>query len=475
VREKLDHSRREFEQLLRDGKLPVEATALIKGLMMLVEVLVAIFLERTTKKNNKNSSKPSSQTEKDESAKAVEGSNSRGKGESGERFSGSRTKESTRVSVVQICDVCGEDLSETPCDGHERRTKIDIVFEKVVEHIDAEIKTCPNCESEVKGRFPEDMPGPLQYGNGLKAYLINLVISQMIALGRIQKMITTLIGVTIAESSIIKYVLQLYNALENWEKSAKAAIEQSPLINCDETSLRAEKKNYWVHVYSSGIVTLKFLHRKRGTEAVEDIGIIPRYGGVIVHDCWASYFSYKNCQHALCGSHLLRELAFIIESNNYRWARCMKRLLQETCQKVSKSKRKKLSSEQYANLVKRYRNIITRGENEMPQVLARADGQRGRIAKSDAHNLLERLKAHEEAVLMFAKVSYVPFTNNRAERDLRMGKVKQKVSGCFRSELLAEAYCRISSYLTTMANRGFNPLIAIQMALAGQAPLEGGE
>ena len=159
----------------------------------------------------------------------------------------------------------------------------------------------------------------------------------------------------------------------------------------------------------------------------------------------------------------------------YGRGRTLTKLLQETCKKVSKSKSKKLSSKENANLVKRYRAIITRGEKEMPEIPLRVDGKRGRIAKSDAHNLLERLKTHEEAVLMFAKVSYVPFTNNRAERDLRMGKVKQKVSGCFRSESLAKAYCRISSYLTTMANRGFNPLIAIQMALAGNAPLEGGE
>ena len=146
----------------------------------------------------------------------------------------------------------------------------------------------------------------------------------------------------------------------------------------------------------------------------------------------------------------------------------MKALLLETCKKVANSKSKKLSSKEYDNLQKRYRNILTRGESELPAIPAKPNGKRGLIAKSDAHNLLERLREHESAVLLFAKKSEVSFTNNRAEQDLRMSKVKQKVSGCFRTELYAKAYCRISSYLQTMASKGHNPLIAIQIALAGK-------
>ncbi len=131
-------------------------------------------------------------------------------------------------------------------------------------------------------------------------------------------------------------------------------------------------------------------------------------------------------------------------------------------------KEKKLNEQDYKNLLKRFRNIMTRGEKELPPIPTKTTGKRGRIAKSDAHNLWQRLKDNEEAVLMFAKDSHVSFTNNRAERDLRMAKVKQKVSGCFRTLIYAQAYCRISSYLQTMASKGYNPLIAIQMALAGQ-------
>ena len=147
----------------------------------------------------------------------------------------------------------------------------------------------------------------------------------------------------------------------------------------------------------------------------------------------------------------------------------MKRLLQETCKKVAQSKDKKLDDKTYANLQKRYRNIITRGEKQLPPIPPKPSGKRGKLAKSDAHNLWERLRDHEAAVLLFAKDSNVSFTNNRAEQDLRMSKVKQKVSGCFRTLIYAQAYCRISSYLQTMSNKGYNPLVAIQMALAGKA------
>ena len=198
---------------------------------------------------------------------------------------------------------------------------------------------------------------------------------------------------------------------------------------------------------------MKRLHRRRGKEAIVEIDIIPKYNGIIVHDCWASYLSYKHCGHGLCGSHLLRELTFIVDSNSYAWAKNMKRALRKTCKKVSAREDKCLTEQEYKNLQKRYRNILTRGEKELPEVPPKPSGQRGKMAKSDAHNLWERLKEHETAVLLFAKNGHVPFTNNRAERDLRMSKVKQKVSGCFRKEDYAHAYCRISSYLQTMSNK----------------------
>lgn len=469
IRGEVDRLKQEFGKLCSDDKVSPEIRTVMNSLLVVVELILAIFLEKKTRKNNKNSSLPSSQTEKDETATQQGVEKGKGKRVSGE-ISNTRIKETVTIAKVETCDVCGVSLDQVPCHEHERRTKIDIVFEKVVEHIDAEVKQCPNCEAMVKGKFPEDMPGKLQYGNGLKAFIIHLIISQMVSLNRVQKQISAMIGTVISEASLLKFVLRLHQALAAWEADAIERVLLAPSLHVDETSCRVEKKNHWIHVYSSGKTTLKLLHRKRGKEAIIGLDIIPRYGGVIIHDCWASYLSYDHCGHGLCGSHLLRELTFVIDSNHYRWAGNMKRLLKETCRTVAKREEKCLSEAEYANLQKRYRNILTRGGKELPEIPKKAKGKRGRMAKSYAHNLWERLKAHETAVLLFARDSHVPFTNNRAERDLRMAKVKQKISGCFRREQYARAYCRISSYLQTMANKGINPLVAIQLALASTTP-----
>ena len=475
VRNEVGRLKADFEQLCTEGNMTHEVKVLMNSMFMILELMLAIFLERSTPKGNKNSSKPSSQTEKDESALSHQGSNGKGKNENKVRAKNSRVKESVTLSKVRRCDICAQDLNDTPCLHHERRTKIDLIFEKVVEHVDAEVKQCPTCDSTVKGAFPSDMHGPLQYGGGLKAFVINLLVCQRVALNRVQKRVKAMMGVVISEASLLKFVLRLHQALEAWDIQTTEQLLKAPAINVDETSFRVNKKNHWIHVYSSGAITLKFLHRKRGTEAIEAINIIPRYGGTIIHDCWSSYLAYHHCGHGLCGSHLLRELTFIVDTNGTTWARHMKRLLHQTCAKVSKAKEKKLTDKDWANLQKRYRTILTRGEKELPPIPPKPSGKRGKLAKSDAHNLLERLQRHESSVLLFAKDPHVAFTNNRAERDLRMAKVKPKVSGCFRSEIYAHAYCRISRYLQTMASKGYNPLIAIQMAMAGELELAGSE
>jgi len=467
LREEFDQLKAKFEGLAKEGKVGSEAAALFQAMILLFELLIAVFMEKKTKKNARNSSKPSSQTDKDETS-SLTGTNSKGRGHNGAVSENTRTVETIQVSKVNVCEFCGEALDDIAAAEHERRTKIDIIFEKVVNHVDAEIKLCPQCNMQNKGRFPEDMSGPLQYGPGIKSYALNLLIAQMVSLKRIQQMIQTLIGMALSEATILKYVMQLHCALEAWEQTSIEQLLKMPSMNVDETSLRVDRKNQWIHVYAAGDITLKFLHPKRGLEAIEEIGIIPRYGGVIIHDCWKSYLSYNHCGHGLCGSHLLRELTFIVDSNGYAWASNMKRLLQKACKTVGKRQSKQLDEQEYKNLQKRYRCIMTIGEKELPAIPPKQNGKRVKVAKSDAHNLLERLKEHETAVLLFAKLPHVPFTNNRSERDLRMSKVKQKVSGCFRKSDYAKAYCRISSYLQTMAYKGYNPLVAIQMAFSGK-------
>jgi transposase-like protein len=379
------------------------------------------------------------------------------------------------VLPVDSCSECGESLQNKKASGQVRRTRIDIVFEKTVEHFDAEVKECPRCHEINKAEFPKDVHGKLQYGNGLKAFIIHLMISQMVAVNRVKKMITAMIGARLSEATVLSFVMRLHLVLESWEQKAKNILLAQPTMHVDETSIKVNRKNHWIHVHAGGNITLKLLHPKRGKDAIVDNDIITRYGGCIIHDCWASYLSYTQCAHGLCGSHLLRELTFIFDANQYKWAKAMKHLLQAACRKVSKSKLKKLTKNAYSRLQKRYRTILTCGKKELPPVPKKSKNKNGKIAKSDAHNLWDRLKKHEDAVLRFAHDPHVPFTNNRAEQDLRMAKVKQKVSGCFRSEIYAKAYCRISSYLQTMANKGINPLIAIQMALNGEIADLGGE
>jgi transposase len=477
LREEFATLKARFEQHCTEGQVSAELRALFEALLMLFELLMAVFMEKTTTKTSRNSGLPPSQTGQDgEDPTTPEGrTHSKGHNHTHNRSDNTRTIETLTTIAVERCAHCGTDLSDAPCQGHERRTRVDIVFETVVDHVEAEIKDCPHCQGRTKASFPKHLAGPLQYGLGLRAFALNLLVAQMVSLKRVQQLLNTLIDRLISEATLLGYVLQLHRALEHWEQEAIDALLKQPTIHVDETALRVDRTNHWIHVYAGGQITLKFLHPKRGREAIEAINIIPRYAGVTIHDCWASYLSYEHCDHGLCGSHLLRELTFVIEANGYRWAVSMKHLLLEIRTQVANSLHKCLSADDYLKLTKRYRVILARGAKELPPIPPRQEGKRGRVAKSDAHNLWERFVRYEAAVLLFAKRPEVAFTNNRAERDLRMSKVKQKVSGCFRTRLYAEAYCRISSYLQTMAYRGYNPMVAIQMALSGALYAEGGE
>ena len=468
VREEFDKVKASFNEQVKSGKVPAETATLVSTLIMLFEIILSIFMEKSTKKTSANSSIPPSQTTVDETTDNSKKSSKKNKDETVSTVGNTRTVETVTLLEVSACENCGCDLSGTPCDDVVRRTLVDIVFEKTVEHVDAEIKKCPDCKEITKAVFPDEMSGPLQYGNGIKAYVIQLLVAQMLSLSRTAEMVASIIGQVISEATMLGYMMKLYLALEQWEVNARDQLLKSRCINTDETGFKVDKRNYWIHVYSAGDITLKLLHKKRGTEAVEEFGIIPAYGGIIVHDCWASYLSYEHLKHGLCGSHILRELQFAIDANGYRWAKNLKRLLQKSCKMVSNSETKCLSESSYLKLTRLYKNILADGKKEMPEVLKKSTGKRGRIAKSDAHNLWERLDKYQDAVLLFAKNSDVPFTNNRAERDLRMSKVKQKVSGCFRTEKYAKAYCRISSYLQTMKNKGINPLVAVNLALNGK-------
>ena len=458
-----------FESLCADGKLSPEGRALVESMLLLLELLLAVFLEKTTPKGTHNSGLPSSRTEPDETARRRPGKQGKGPQTETAPSRSRRVVVETRTVPVTECRACGHDLDGVTPSGHERRVKVDIVFETTELTIESEIKTCPRCGSETRGAFPDDLPGPLQYGPGLVAFAAHLLTAQMLSLKRAAQTLKALTGRAVAEATLLAWLTRLHDALAGWERAAVERLLTEPVLHADETSLRIDRKQHWLHSVSAGRLVIKHRHRKRGGEALKDLGIVPRYGGVLVHDRWASYFAFKNCEHALCGSHLLRNLAFIEDAHGHAWAKRMGTLLLTTCRKVREQKNKALSESDYKAVRTRYRTLLTHAKRELPTPPTRITGQRGRLAKSDAENLHEALVTYETETLRFARDPDVPFTNNRAERDIRMAKVKQKVSGCFRTARYADTYCRISSYLQSMARQGYNPLTAIEIALKGDA------
>ena len=233
-------------------------------------------MEKSTPKTSRNASVPPSQTPKDDETAAQPSTQSKGPDHNLERAHHTRTVETVALAPVTACGHCGADLCETPCQGHERRTRIDLLFEKGVSHVEAEIKSCPRCHAVTKGTFPADLSGPLQYGTGIKAFVLHLLTAQRVALKRVRQTVAPLIAPIIGEATLLKWVLQLHEALAEWERTAIAQRLTQPTLHVDETSLRVDRQNHWIHVCSGADITLKFLHPQRGRQAITAINLIPR-------------------------------------------------------------------------------------------------------------------------------------------------------------------------------------------------------
>lgn len=468
IRKKIDSAREQIDKVFAEEEVSPALKAAIESMMLVIDIVVAVLLEKKTRKNSSNSGLPPSKNNGSNGNRNKDVNKSQEK--KGSQLENTRKVETSETVSVSSCSSCGTNLKNTEVKETETRKKIDIVYEITEHTVISQSRECPNCGLVNKGKFPKGMNGKVQYGMGIKASILNFLMVQMISLERVSEHFKGLLGCFISQSVMLKYVLQLSNALEDWEKRTIQKIKQVPTIYCDETSIRVDKKNHWIHSYSSGEITLKFLHEKRGKEAIDAIGIIPDYGGNIVHDCWASYLSYDNVGHGLCGAHILRELKYTEDSMGYKWATNLKKLLIEANKEVSeKSKTGVLSEEKYKSLQSRYRNILTRAKKELPPFPEKS-GKKGRTKHTDAQNLWLRLTEREGAVLLFAKNKDVDFTNNRAERDLRDAKLKQKVSGTFRKVDYASAFVRISSYIKSMRYRGYSSLEAIMLALQGNIP-----
>jgi transposase len=372
--------------------------------------------------------------------------------------------------AVESCGGCRRSLKGRRPDGVEKRQVFEVPPQRleVTEH-QAEIKTCPGCGWETRGEFPSEVQQPVQYGARLKALSAYLANYQHIPYERQEEFFQDLYGHAISQGTLVHFNQDCYGKLEGAEAAIREGIVRSEVTHHDETGQYISGKREWLHVSSTARLTAYDTHAKRGTEAMDDAGILPRLKGRAVHDHLMSYFQYDNCEHALCNAHHLRELIYIQEEYRQPWAGRMKRLLVRIKEAVDARRRAgadHLQIDRLRRFERRYDRILQEGFQANPS-LARSPGKRGRPKQSKAKNLLDRLDKHRREALAFMRDFRVPFDNNQAERDIRMMKVKQKVSGCFRSHQGAKAFCRIRGYISTARKNAVPILQALQGAFEG--------
>ena len=384
---------------------------------------------------------------------------------------------------VKTCEGCDISLAGVKAKEVERRQIIEIpeFRAQVIEH-QAQIKECPHCGHCNRGVFPEALSmSPVVYGTRLKAFGVYLMHQQLIPYDRTAMIFSDFFGLNLSRGSLYNFNVSCYDRLEQTERQIKQGIINSAVVNFDETGLRCEKKLNWMHVASTPGLTFYQIHAKRGDMALQEIGILPAFEGIAVHDHWKSYFFYEDCLHSLCNAHHMRELTFIHEQHKESWAKKMKALLLEILQRVQyyKSKRDSLPPRFLSRFESRYESLLKQGfkihEKPTAKIGDYLSGcarikkpKKGKPKQAPGKNLLDRLHHYKACVLRFMYDFSVPFTNNRGEQDIRMQKVKQKISGCFRSFKGAQIFCRIRGYISTSRKQGYNILQALESAMKNQ-------
>ena len=361
-----------------------------------------------------------------------------------------------------LCPDCGISLENEPFSEGERRQVFDLppLRLEVTEHLSLR-KTCPCCARVCKGAFPTEVKQPVQYGERIKATCVYLTHYQLLPWKRTCQMLSDLFSCSLAQGT-------LQSAIENCDRfvmpiteQIKQGIEKENLVHFDETGQRIAGKLHWLHVACTPQLTYYQTHAKRGRQALDAIGILPVFTGTAMHDGWGPY-QYYNCLHALCNSHHLRELTFLAEEFGQIWAYRMKTLLLEIKQAVDQAKQQGHTS-LYLLTIRafedRFDTLIQDGYSTNPK--AKRSEKRGRDKQTKGRNLLNRLQNKNE-ILVFMYHFAIPFDNNLAERDIRMMKVRQKVSGCFRTEEGAAAFGRIRGYISTMRKQGHNVLEVLE-------------
>jgi len=328
-----------------------------------------------------------------------------------------------------------------------------------IEH-QVETVLCPCCGEATTADFPTDVTNPVQYGSQVKRLAVYLRSEQFIPYERSRQMLADLFALPISTGSLQNFVKTATEQVKPVTAAIKAAITKSEVAHADETGFYINGKRHWLHTVSTPELTYFAPHQRRGRVATDAIGILPQMTGTLVHDAWATYFLYQLLVHALCNAHHLRDLTAIVENDQQQWASLMIRFLLAAKQLVEAARqagKTELPVEQIGRIHQLYDTIVTLGlaENPLPEAPP-PPVKRGRRKKTKARNLVERFEKHKEAILRFVHVFKVPFDNNLAERDIRMMKVQQKISGCFRSWEGAEQFCHLRSYISTIRKQHLN-------------------
>ena len=439
-------------------------SATLETLLVVVELLV-----NRLGLNSRNSSKPPSSDKNRRREKRNNENNRKAGGQPGSV--GTTLRQIDDPDEIEILTV---DQSTLPPGnyreaGFERRQVFDIEISRIVTEYRAEVLINENGQRFV-APFPDHVTKAVQYGNGVKAHAVYLSQYQLIPYQRVQEYFQDQLNLPISVGSIYNFNQQAYTLLEPFEQKLIEQLIASPLLNTDETSINIDSKLHWLHCHSNERWTLYYAHARRGAEAMNEKGVLPRFKGVLCHDHWKPYYQYTGCKHALCNAHHLRELERAHEQDGQQWAKQVQELLTDILADV-KQQGGFLSAAQAQHYTERYRDLLKQAEIECPPPDEKQNPkQRGRIKRSKARNLLERLQLYEQDVLRFMTDPIVPFTNNQGESDLRMTKVQQKISGCFRSIEGANIFCRVRSYLSTCRKNNITASRALTLLFAGKLP-----
>lgn len=436
-------------------------------------------LEDQLAKNSRNSGKPPSSDGYDQPAPKSLRKRHRRKsggqvGHRGETLKMVEHPDHVQIHRVKECAHCGHPMTGRKAIRHEKRQVFDVPPRKieVTEHR-AEIKTCPCCGTATRAQFPSEINQAVQYGAGLKSQMVYLNVEQHIPLERTCDLLEEFYDHRPSEGTIVTTCAEAAQKVEKTNEAVREhLVKHEPVAHFDETGMMVNGILNWLHTASTLRLTCYAMHAKRGCEAMNEINILPRFQGRAIHDDLAAYFQYE-LEHGLCNAHHLRTLLFLWERYPQKWIEPLKDLLLKIKAKVDtakQSQRTALSARQRDRFTREYEQWVAKGlrANPPPQEDSRKPGQRGRLKQTPARNLLLRLRDHKQAILAFMHDFNVPFDNNQAERDLRMMKVKQKVSGGFRSTQGAQNFCQIRAYLSTARKNGMKALASLRLAFDHQ-------